>query len=425
MNEQTIIDNKKYNVKLFPIYKALSWDLLFYYAISFLFLTGTKGISASDVLFYDAFYPIFKFVLQIPTTVIINKFGNRRCLILGNLFVSASILLMIVANGLPILIFSQFLSALGFSIKNLTETAFLYDSIEKNEKRNDIFSKIDGRSSSFYYYIDAITSLTTGFLFVVNGYLPMLLCFFLCVISTLLSLNFKEVIQTNLEKIGIKENLTDIKDGFKFIFQSSRLKSLIIFYSLLTSILSLRSSLSSSIFTDIHLPEQYFGITYAVFQIISGIASSKQDWFHNKFRNKTLTVFGLGVTLSMIAIGLCEITNLNYGLTLEIILIMLSIQCCIKGPYYTLIKRYLNSFSTSSMRTKIYAAVELPYSILRACICFICSALLDITTTSYVYVILGCVFTVIMIFLTDHMKHTVGLKPEEYSKKDIEFAEIK
>lgn len=425
MNEQTLTENKKYNVKLFPIYKALSWDLLFYYAVSFLFLTGTKGISASDVLFYDAFYPIFKFVLQIPTTLIINRLGNRRCLILGNLFVSASILLMIVATGLPILIFSQFLSALGFSLKNLTETAFLYDSIEKNEKRNDIFSKIDGRSSSFYYYIDAITSLTTGFLFIVNGYLPMLLCFFLCVVATLLSLNFKEVIQNKTEKISIKENLTDIRDGFKFIFQSNRLKSLIIFYSLLTSILSLRSSLSSSIFTDMHLPEQYFGITYAIFQIISGIASSKQAWFHNKFRNRTLTVFGLGVTLSMIAIGLCEITNLNYGLSLEIILIMLAIQCAIKGPYYTLIKRYLNSFSTSSMRTKIYAAIELPYCIVRASICFICSALLDITTTSYAYVILGCVFTVIMIFLTDHMKHTVGLKPDEYPKKDIEFVEIK
>lgn len=126
----------------------------------------------------------------------------------------------------------------------------------------------------------------------------------------------------------------------------------------------------------------------------------------------------------MIAIGLCEIIGLNIGLTIEVILIMLALQCVVKGPYYTLIKRYLNSFSTSSMRTKIYSAVELPYCIVRAVICFISSALLDVTTTSYVYVILGCVFTVIFIFLLDHMKHTVGLKPEEYPEKDIKFVEI-
>ncbi len=126
----------------------------------------------------------------------------------------------------------------------------------------------------------------------------------------------------------------------------------------------------------------------------------------------------------MIAIGLCEIIGLNFGLSLEIIFIMLALQYMVKGPYYTLIKRYLNSFSSSSMRPKIYSAMELPYSIIRAIISFACSWFLDFTTTSYVYVILGCIFTVIFIFLLDHMKTTVGLKPEEYSKKDINFTEL-
>ena len=212
MNEQTLIQNKKYNVKLFPLYKAISWDLLFYYAISFLFLTNTKGISAADVLFVDAFYPIFKFILQIPNTAIVNKLGNRLSLILGNIFVASSILLWILADGIPILIVSQFLSALGFSLKSLTETNLLYDSIEKSDKRNDIFSKIDGKSSSYYYYIDAITSLITGFLFVINGYIPMLLCFGLCILATLLSFSFKEVEKTKSENISILDNINDIKE---------------------------------------------------------------------------------------------------------------------------------------------------------------------------------------------------------------------
>lgn len=426
MNEQTIIQNKKYNVRLFPIYKAISWDLLFYYAISFLFLTQTKGISASDVLLVDASYTIFKFILQIPTVIIVNKLGNKKSLILGNLFVSGAILAEILATGMFSLFLAQFMFALGYALKNLTESNLLFDSIEKSNKRNAIFSKIDGKSSSFYYYVDAITSLTTGFLFVINGYLPILLCFGLCIISTLLSLKFKDVSETKpVEKINVKDNINDIKEGFKFIFQSSRLKSLIIFNALLSSVLALRSTLSSSIFTDIHLPEQYFGITYAVFQILSGIASNKQEWFHNRYRNRTLTVFGLTCTLSMIAIGLCEVVNLNYGLTLEVILIMLALQCIVKGPFYTLIKRYLNSFATSSMRTKIYSASDLSYCVIRSVICFISSALLDVTNTSYVYVILGCIFTVIFIFLLEHMKHTVGLKPEEYPEKDIQFVEMK
>jgi hypothetical protein len=192
----------------------------------------------------------------------------------------------------------------------------------------------------------------------------------------------------------------------------------------MTSLLAIRSSLSNSILTDINLPEQYFGVIYAVSQIVSGIAASRQNWFHKKYGNRTLTAFGLTLTLSMIAIGFCQVIGLNFGLSLEVILIMLILQCLVKGPYYTLIKRYLNSFSTASMRTKIYSAIEIPYGILRALICLVCSALLKVTTTSYVYIILGCIFTVIFIFLLDHMKKTVGLKPEEYEEKDIKFIEI-
>ena len=55
MQTNEISRNKEYNVKLFPFYKALSWDLLFYYSVSFLFVTQTKGINAGEVFFVDAF----------------------------------------------------------------------------------------------------------------------------------------------------------------------------------------------------------------------------------------------------------------------------------------------------------------------------------------------------------------------------------
>ena len=100
------------------------------------------------------------------------------------------------------------------------------------------------------------------------------------------------------------------------------------------------------------------------------------------------------------------------------------LQYAIKGPYRTLSLRYLNNFTTSNMRTKISLVNEILYSILKMILCFICSALLEVTTTSYVYIILGCVFTVFFIFLLDYMKGTVGLKPEEYKKEEIEFSEV-
>lgn len=368
-----VIQDKKFNTRLYPIYKALSWDLLFYYSISFLFLTQTKGISAAAVLFTDAFYPIFKFILQIPCAAIVGKLGNRKSTIIGNILVTLSVAILIFANGIPQIIISQFFSSFGYALKGLTESNLLYDSIPRSKKRNHLYSTIEGKGASYYYYIDAISSTATGFLFVFNGYLPIVVCLVLCTLATFLSYRFKE--HTNLEiqkekTPTFRSSLFDLKQAFKFIFRSSRLKSLILFNGILTATLAILVSLRSSILIDIGLPEQYFGIIFAILGIISGIASAKSSWFHDRYRNRTLKMFGMITGISMILIGFSVIYNLNFGLTLEILLILFTLQFIIKGPFYTLIKRYLNSFSNSSMRPKILAASDLFYSIARSRIIF-------------------------------------------------------
>lgn len=53
------------------------------------------------------------------------------------------------------------------------------------------------------------------------------------------------------------------------------------------------------------------------------------------------------------------------------------------------------------------------------------SFLLKYASTSYVFVIIGAVSTIAFIFVLSYMKSRVGLKPEEYDKKDIEYVSLK
>ena len=53
------------------------------------------------------------------------------------------------------------------------------------------------------------------------------------------------------------------------------------------------------------------------------------------------------------------------------------------------------------------------------------SFLLKYTNTANTFTILGCIFTVITVLMLDNMKDKVGLKPEEYSEKDIKILELK
>ena len=99
------------NTGLFPVYKMLSWDLVFFYAVSFLFLTTVKGISASYILFAEAFYTICKVILQIPCTALVDKIGNRNSLIIGNLSVSLHVLVIILSVGFSSLMLSHVFAA--------------------------------------------------------------------------------------------------------------------------------------------------------------------------------------------------------------------------------------------------------------------------------------------------------------------------
>ena len=170
MDEQRINDFKKNNIKIYKFYRVFSWDLLFYYAIFYLFLIMVKGITPAQVLQFDAFYILFKFIVQIPCTLMIQKFGKRNSLVIANAIGIIHILVIIFALDFNMLVFSQFLCAITFVVRSTCETDMLYDSLEHNEERGHKFAKIDGKANSRYYYIDAISAILSGFLYAVKSF---------------------------------------------------------------------------------------------------------------------------------------------------------------------------------------------------------------------------------------------------------------
>ena len=424
LTEKEIKIAKAYNRKLFPIYKMFSWDLLFYYSIIFIFFVQTKGFTASEIMFADAFYPVAKFIFQVPCVNIVDKFGKRIGIILGNILVCSSILFVIFCPNLKILILINILMSVGYNFKDLCDTNLLNECIEEGSSKNHIFSKIDGKGASSFYYFDAISTCFTGFLFVINPYLPIYICFIICIVATLVSFNFK-IFETEKFKNETSKNVEYIKSlkfSYKSILNSPRLRTLITFSGFFYGILSLSTTLMSSLLTELKIPNQYYGIIFSCLIICSALSSNKQNYFHKKFKNRLLTYFSLTYSFSLIAIGLISYANFNIKFTIMFVFIMLSIQYIIKGPYWTLIKRYLNSFTNPEITTKIYSLDTLAGSSIRTLISLFCSWLLGVTSTFVTYAILGCVLSVIFIFLLDYMKTRVGLKPEEYSDIDINFA---
>ena len=426
ISENNIVNYKKRNRKLFVLYKTLANDLLFYYTISYLFLSNVKGFSTSQIVFAEAFYPLFKLIFQFPCTILIQKIGKKKSLLFANFNVAIYLFTILFVNSTLGLIIANVFCAIGFVIKGIAESNFLYDSLDDTETKKEDFSKVEGKASSSFFFFDAITAFVSGFLYMINPYFPMLLSCLCMLISIGIVFGFHEIPITNTIKetekksifTEIRSQITDTFSGFKFIIKSTRLRSLILFNALLVTLLILMVTLHKSILDDVGVTSEYLGIIFAIMGILISYSSSRSVHLHQKYHNKTLSVLGITLTLSIIVTGLCTIIKLPAFWMYFILLLMISISYIVKGPHYVLIKQYLNSFCDSNMRIKIYSANLFFEYITTATISMICSVLLKYFSNSFTTLIIGGISFILMIFLIKYMSTRVGLKPEDYSEKD-------
>lgn len=417
--EEKELKRKKHNnIKIYKIYRIFSWDLLFYYAIFYLFVTIEKGYSAAQVLQIDGFYILFKFMTQIPCTLFIQKFGKRKSLIIANFIAAVHILVIMVANSFTMILIAELLCAVAYNIKATCETDMLYDSLEHNEERGHKFAKIEGKANSRYYLLEGISSALTGFLFVINAYIPMSICFLILMFSFILSLKFEEI-HKEKGKMHIREEISNLRTSFKSIFRSNRLKYLLLFNGIFVGIIKIIQNIRNTVLLEIGLEEQYFGVVFAVLEIITAIATRRQGSMHKRFKNKTLTILSIPTVISFLIIGAVISLNFSFEFKLIMITILFGIQYISKGPYYVLIKRYINNFTDKEKRVKIATANNIIENLIASLMIFGASFILDNVTIEYTTIIIGCITTIGVVLLLDYMRKFVGLKPEEYNKKEI------
>ena len=433
--EEIIEKHKKHNIIIYYLYRTFSWDLLFYYAVSFIFLNAFKGLTPAEIVFADAFFPLFKVLFQIPCALLVNRIGKKSSLVIGNISLFIYMLFVLGCNYMYIMIIANIFMAIGFVLKNLCETNILYDSLSGDPNKLRKFSKIDGRSTALYFYFCAASSIIAGFVYNFNPYYPMLLCLACTFISIICSYFFKEVPidvtnpneqydQIPNIRLRFKKYRKNMKNAFKFIFSSSRLRGLIYYNAILCAMILLLNSYRRSLLEDIGITATQIGLIFAFLELISGLTSSFTLKFHKLLRNKALTYFGLYYAFSVILSGLVVWLNLPFHLVFVIIIVTQIIQFGVKGPYYTLIRQYLSSFSTSSMRIKIFAANSIIEGLISCIFSVIGAGILLFANTAEASIITGSVFFIILVIILEYMKTRVGLKPEEYDESEINFKEV-
>lgn len=429
----------KRNMKLFPLYRAISFDYLFFYTINFLFLTQIKNISPSAVVLEDAFYSLFIIIFQIPAALLIDIIGRKKSMLLGNLSNVIYILLVLLSDSLFDLIIAEIFASIAFSLKDVSDLSLLNESIPQASTKSRIFAKLTSKGLSGYFILNSISLMISGFLYTINGYLPIIISLCIVILSFLISTAFIDPISENIKKNNdklkkskkdnvketFKTSIQDLINSFKYILSSKRLRSLILFSSIMYGVITVLASYQVSLLEEIGLPASVIGIIVAFLEITASISSKKQEQFHNKFRNKSLSVLGITVSLACILAGFAGYINNNIYIVSIIAIFALTVKYIVVGIYQILIDKYYRNFTNEDIDSKIFSAKSLFNSISSTILGIIASILIGITNTKNSIIIIGFIFLLLFIIAIKYMKSRLGLHPDEYDKNEIKFSNIK
>lgn len=411
--------NENKNLKLYPKYRQISMDFLFFYTINILFLTQIKKIDISAVVLVDTFYALFVVFLQIPATYVVNKIGIKKGMILGNICNCIYLIIVINSSNLINLIISEIFSALGFSLKDISEPSILNESIKTNKiEKSKIFAKIQGKAVSGYYALSAVSMILSGILFEINGYIPMYLSLGIVLLTLIISFKFEENLNANSKQINDEISL---KDAIKFSFESKRCRCLLIYSAIFYSIITVLATYEVGLLEELNVPSKFIGIIFATLNIVSGIASVNQSAFQEKFKNRTLTVLGIILTGSCISAGFVTSLKIQKGIILSIVLFIYIFKYMVVGLYNVLLIKYLSNFTNSKIDTKIFAINNFLSSILGGVFGIIASILIEKVSISNAFMIFGTFSFVIIVLNLIYMKNKVGLDPKKYSELELKY----
>jgi len=146
----------------------------------------------------------------------------------------------------------------------------------------------------------------------------MIICTIILLIATRVATLFEEL-ETKKDKEKITREIRekyrvyfkDIRLAFSFIFNSRRLKSLMLFAGIMYGIIMVMNTYEMGLLEEIEMSAVGVGVVYAAMQLVAAFASKFQYKLHDRFRNKTLSIMGISYTVACFISGLTAIIRFS------------------------------------------------------------------------------------------------------------------
>ena len=248
------------------------------------FLTWGK-LTFVEVMLLQSYFTLMILIFEIPCGGIADYISRKFSLILGALITAVAALVYGSYPNIFIFAIGETLWAFASALTSGTDQAFIYDTLRKLEREDDI-SKVMARNRSFMLFGIAISAPIGSIIGAnVSLNLVMTFMFFPFFIATLISLTLKEP-NHDLEKKKSENYFTVIKSGFTELTKNKILR-ILAFEMVITEVLIFFIIWTYQIYLEaLQFQLIFFGFISALMTLIQIVFNNIVTKLEKKFNNK-------------------------------------------------------------------------------------------------------------------------------------------
>lgn len=251
------------------------------YAVVQLFYLS-RGLNASEVIYLSLIWSATTLFADLPTSIIADRFGRKKTIMLGILLTAISTIILFFAEGFWQIIPVHIIGALGISFFSGADQALLYDSVKELGQEKSI-NRIAGK----YFSAASLPKIIIPLLgsYIAKNLLPKE--FLILIIVDFVGMIIALIVASFLTEPKIKHkfetNSEYLKAGIKLIMKDKILLKLALNKITVLQAAFVYWRIYQIVLQNAHMPIIYLGLVYTVFQGIIFVAhwntEKVQDFF--------------------------------------------------------------------------------------------------------------------------------------------------
>ena len=332
----------------------LLYNAYFISAVLVPFYTDWGHIKFSQILFLNAWFFFWIFLLEIPTGTVADFLGRKTSMLLAFATGIIGVLVYISYPHYVVFLVGEVILAISFTLLSGADEAFMYDTL-KELNRTEISKKVFARMESFKLAGIIIGAATGGFIAKALGLrYPLLLQAIPYTFAGILALSFKEPqVSENKAAVSFGSYRKILAGGVKYFLNNRILKILtldmVVVFAFAWIIIWFYQALLMNVGVDI----AYFGIVHSLMCLAQIFVISNftllEKWLGSKKRLLFLTAFLTGVLyillsaaniVPLVIFGI--IFSAGFGLS--------------RGPLFS---NYLNKYIPSDKRATVLSTTSM------------------------------------------------------------------